>query len=325
MTNLRNTTRMIAPLVAAALCAGSAFAQTATQPAKAKVERVSVQAEQPDLLRDLGSAERIQRSGSLRMLSQRISATVCNRAAGIAVDDADKYLKRSIRDYRRILAGLKSGDPGLGLYGPEKDRIVLRTISEIDEIWAPLDYIFNTVEADALTFDHAVEVASIAPGMLESSKQLVGVVAAEYSDPSQMLQSDAILLQISERQRMLEQEIANATCMIGDGIQVEAAQDKLKEAVALYEVSLAALRNGMPEAGVAAPPTRAIDLWLGDISERWSAVRPVLDTIGSGGTASKEQRELVFVEMNKLTWMMNITVQQYTEANKLKYWTGGAS
>lgn len=313
----RNPNRLIAPLLVAVLCAGVAVAQTVQKAS------ISNEAAQPDLLRDLGSAERIQRSGSLRMLSQRISATVCNRAAGIAVEDADKYLTRAVRDYRRIIAGLKDGDPGLGLYGPESDRIVLREVAKLRTLWSPLDNIFKTVENNALTRAHALQVAAIAPDMLQTSKQLVGVVAAEYSDPSQMLQSDAVLLQIAERQRMMEQEIANATCLIGEDIDVLAAQAKLETAIPLYEASLAALRDGLPEAGVSPPPTEAIDLWLDDISDRWQSVRPTLDKISASGIATQQERELVFVEMNKLTWMMNIAVQQYTEANKLKYWTEG--
>ncbi|MEL6640767.1 MAG: hypothetical protein AAFP98_05565 [Pseudomonadota bacterium] len=117
---------------------------------------------------------------------------------------------------------------------------------------------------------------------------------------------------------MLEQEIANTTCLIGEGVAVDASRASLAEAIPLYEVSLAALRTGMPEAGVAPPPTVAIDLWLSDIAERWGAVRPTLDAIAAGGDVSDEERALIFAEMNKLTWMMNVTVGQYTEASKLK-------
>ena len=302
--------RPIAILCATALFAGSALAQSSTRGGSDDAAA---------LLQDFGSAERIQRSGSLRMLSQRISATACNRAAGVNVAEADKYLARSIRDYRRILAGLENGDDGLGLYGPESNRLVLRDIAKLNELWAPLDGTFDSVAPDALTQDHIVEIAETVPQMLDISKQLLGFVVAEYSDPTQMLQSDAVLLQIAERQRMMEQEIANATCLIANGMQTAASRETLQEAIPQYEVSLAALRNGLPEAGVAPPPTEAIDLWLGDIAERWSEVRPTLDLIAAGGDVSDEDRQMIFEEMNKLTWMMNVTVGQYTEASKLTY------
>lgn len=295
----------LAIVLTAAISATAVSAQTSTRSAET-------------LLADYGSAERIQRSGSLRMLSQRISATVCNRVAGVGVADAEKYLKRSIRDYRRILAGLENGDDGLGLYGPEDDRIVLREIGTLNTMWGPLDDTFNAVEIDKLAEDQLAEVALAAPAMLEKSKELLGFVVAEYSDPTQMLQSDAVLLQIAERQRMLEQQIANTTCLIGEGVAVDESRASLAEAIPLYEASLTALRTGMPDAGVAPPPTAAIDLWLTDIADRWGAVRPTLDAIASGGDVSLEDRTLVFEEMNKLTWMMNVTVGQYTEASKLK-------
>ena len=313
-TTLRPIAMAFAASVAAMAAASIAHAQTVT-PVSADATPAPVEA--AALLKDLGSAERIQRSGSLRMLSQRISATACNRVAGIAAEDADKYLARSVRDYRRILAGLVEGDDGLGLYGPEQNRIVLRDVAEMAEVWAPLDAIFADVETDALTPEHVAQIAETVPTLLAMSKQLLGFVVAEYSDPSQMLQSDAVLLQIAERQRMLEQEIANATCLIGDGLAVDASRAKLAEAIPLYEVSLAALRNGMPEAGVAAPPTHAIDLWLTDVADRWAEVRPTLDAIAAGDAVSEDDRRFVFEEMNKLTWMMNVTVGQYTEASKL--------
>lgn len=297
--------RVLAIALAGSVCVTAAHAQTSTRSAEA-------------LLEDYGSAERIQRSGSLRMLSQRISATACNKVAGIVEADAEKYLKRSIRDYRRILAGLEAGDDGLGLYGPEDDRIVLRELATLNAIWAPIDETFNTVDFAGLNEDHIVEIATAAPVMLDKSKELLGFVVAEYSDPTQMLQSDAVLLQIAERQRMLEQIVANSTCLIGEGVAVDASRARLAEAIPLYEASLGALRNGMPEAGVAPPPTDAIDLWLADISERWGDVRPTLDAIAAGGDVTLEDRTMVFQEMNKLTWMMNVTVGQYTEASKLK-------
>ncbi|MEL6586528.1 MAG: type IV pili methyl-accepting chemotaxis transducer N-terminal domain-containing protein [Pseudomonadota bacterium] len=271
------------------------------------------------LLKDLGAAERIAQSGKLRMLSQRIAATACNRVAGILVEDADKHLTRSVRDYRRILAGLEKGDDGLGLYGAETDRKILRDVAQLGEIWAPLDATFETTANAELSPADVVAITQTAPALLDISKRLVGIVAAEYSDPTQMVQSDAILLQIAERQRMLEQEIANATCMIAEGIEVETAQDKLAAAADLYEISLGALRNGMPEAGVSGPPTQAIDLWLGDIAARWTDLRPTLDAFGQGQSITPEDRAFVFSEMNKLTWMMNVTVGQYTEASKLKF------
>ncbi len=311
----RLTALSVALFTTVALSAGPSIARTPNAAGAASPNQIDAAA----LIKDFGSAERIQRSGSLRMLSQRISATICNRVAGVKTADAEKYLQRSIRDYRRILNGLENGDDGLGLYGPEKNRVVLRDLEKLKGLWEPIDGIFQAFETDTLTRDHVVEVASTAPLMLEASKELLGFVVAEYSDPTQMLQSDAVLLQIAERQRMLEQIVANATCLIGNGIAVEDAKARLKEAIPQYEISLSALQTGLPEAGVAAPPTKAIELWLVDISDRWGAVRPTLDAIVANGDVTAEDSSLVFEEMNKLTWMMNVTVGQYTEASKLNF------
>lgn len=310
MLNTLPLTRPIAILCATALFAGSALAQSSTRGGSYEASA---------LLQDDGSAERIQLSGSLRMLSQRISATACNRAAGGNVADAEEYLASSIRDYRRILAGLENGDDGLGLHGPESNRLILRDIAKLNALWAPLDGTFKAVAPEALTKDHVALIAQTVPELLDVSKQLLGFIVAEYSDPTQMLQSDAVLLQIAERQRLIEQEIANATCLIANGMQIEESREVLKEAIPQYDVSLGALRNGMPEAGVAPPPTQEIDLWLEDVAVRWGDVRPTLEQIAAGGDVSDEDRQKIFEVMNKLTWMMDVTVGQYTAASKLTY------
>lgn len=307
-------------VVATPLGANPALAQTSTAPAVAPSHQAATPAtsNRSTFLTDIGSAERIHHAGSLRMLSQRISASVCNRAAGIAVADADKHIETAVRDYRRVLAGLENGDEALGIYGPESDRLILREISKLNDIWSPLNETFETVSGEAWTRDHAVDVAQSVPAMLQTSKELLGQVTAEYSDPSQMLQADAVLLQIAERQRMLEQEIANATCMIADGIDVDAAREAIGEATGLHTTSLDALRNGLPSAGVAPPPTPAIELWLANIQGRWNEVLPTLDAIAAGGDVSDADREMIYLEMNKMTWMMNETVGQYREASKLQ-------
>jgi len=329
MLPLRHTYRITIPLLVAAAFASSLSAQTPIIDTQTSVKQATVlkavATPRPTSIGKTDRAVRLQLSGSLQMLSQRISAAACNSAAEIAVSEADLHLTRALRDYRRILSALSTGDPGLGLYGPETDPAVLRALADIQTHWAPVNKMFETAKRDALTFHDAVKIAAIAPKMHKASEQLVGVIAAQYPPPHRMLQSDAIILQISERQRVLEQKISNAACMITDNIDKPLAQQRLTDAVQMYEVSLSALRRGMPNAGVAAPPTVAIALWLNDITKRWKAVRPILKTIGDGGLVTNADRETVFVEMNKLTWMTNIIVQQYTEAHKLRFWTGGAS
>jgi hypothetical protein len=253
------------------------------------------------------------------MLSQRISSTTCQLSAGIMTEDAEKYLRRSVRDYRRILTGLVAGDDGLGIYGPESDATILRQLTDLNDLWSPLDAMYGDLSNAAATATDTNAVATAAADMLSNAKQLVGLVAGEYSEPSQMLQADAVLIQIAERQRMLEQIVANSTCLIAEGIDVDTNRDALASAITLYDESLSALRNGLEEVGIAPPPTKAIDLWLDDIHERWSNLRPTLESISTGADVTDDMRTLVFDETNKLTWMMNVTVGQYTEASKFDF------
>ncbi|PWJ12506.1 type IV pili methyl-accepting chemotaxis transducer N-terminal domain-containing protein [Jannaschia seohaensis] len=262
--------------------------------------------------------ERIDFAGKLRMLTQRIPASACNAAAGIGGRVAKGYLSASIGEIDRIMNALEFGDVFISIKTPETDRRVLRRIAQMNDLWEPVREEVLPI-ADLNAGDTTVEdirtTAEKSPEMLEVTQALVGELIGEYADPSRLLATDAVGLDILGRQRMMPQLISKSTCMIAEGISTDIAQEELKSSIDLFELSLQALAYGMPEAGVRPPATEEIRNGLLDVMARWNDVRPTIDALRATGTLSTEEREFVYEEMNDLTAMMNEVSRIYAQAS----------
>ena len=84
-----------------------------------------------------------------------------------------------------------------------------------------------------------------------------------------------------------------------------------------YAVSLNALVDGMPEAGILTPPNSEIETWMRAIAADWAAVTPLLDKVLDQQPISPEEQITVFRDMNKLTGDMNTVVGLYAESSDL--------
>jgi len=293
-----------APLVAHA-------AQTA--PAGTTDEAV----EAANIIEDVGAVERMNLSGKMRMLTQRISAASCYAHAGIAKEDSSAMLKAASAELDQIIAGLEKGDESLGIIGEETDRKILRGLEKLNSVWDPLRVDITDILTNGGTDEEVVHLAEELDASLEVAKKLVNVVVNEYADPTAVLQSDALTIDIAGRQRMLAQRISKDICILATGMPYEVAGKQLKAAVKTYESSLNALRTGLPAAGVEAPPSDEIATGLDELLEIWGGVMPTIQTVMDGGSIDEAQQASMFHTMNKLTGKMNVLVGKYTEASKL--------
>ena len=301
-------------VAAACICClpaiGSAESAFAKQ-TDAKVFRVA------GLVEDVGASERINYSGKLRMLTQRIAASACYAHADVSKDASSAMLGAATAEFDQIIAALELGDESLGIVGAEKDRAALKDIKEAHVHWDPLhtdiEHIIENGGSDQEVQHLALELEET----LEVAKHLVSVLVSEYADPTALLQSNAITIDIAGRQRMLAQRVSKNVCLLATGIRVEGSDKQLEGAVKTYDVSLKALRNGLKNAGVIAPPTDEIATGLDEIIGIWEGIQPVLKTVMAGDTVSSEQKVQVFETMNILTGKMNVLVGKYTEASKL--------
>ena len=262
--------------------------------------------------------ERIDQAGKLAMLTQRIPASACNAAAGIGGDVAKGFLAASIGEFDRIISALEFGDVYISIKKPETDRSVLRRIDEMNSVWGPVreDVLpIADLKSATTTIEEVATSAEMAPELLDITEALIGDLIGEYADPSLLLATDAVGLDIVGRQRMMPQIISKATCMIAEGLDTETARAELDASIGLFELSLGALLNGMPEAGLRAAPSDELKADFARVIDFWQGVKPTIETLKSDGTLPTEQREYVYGELNTLTAMLNEVARKYAMAS----------
>lgn len=268
-------------------------------------------------IEDVGGSERINYSGKLRMLSQRIPATACYTHAGIETDASAKMLKAATAEFDQILTGLEIGDDSLGMIGAEEDRKVLAGIKKLHELWDPLHgEITHIIENDG-TSEKVAHIAASSHDILKIAKRLVSVIVAEHSDPTALLQADALTIDIAGRQRMLAQRMSKAVCLMTSGFEVEVSKKTLERARGLFDASANALRFGMPEAGINGTRNPEILAKLDSVLALWADVQPILDSVKAGEDIGATQKAFVFNSMNSLTGQMNTIVGLYNDDSKL--------
>ncbi len=293
----------------AALMMGTATV-TAAQDTEAQITKAG-------FIEEVGASERINFSGKLRMLSQRIPAAACYAHAGIEKEASTELLEVATAEFDLILKGLEFGEESLGMIGAEKDRKVLMDIKELHTHWDPLHVDIEDIIANGGTDEEVIHIAAESREALRIAKHLVSVIVAEYADPTALLQADALTIDIAGRQRMLAQRISKEVCLLHSNIEPERAKASLIEARDLFHASVNALRHGMPAAGINGTDNPEILTKLDDVIVLWNDVQPVLDRVKASETLSDVQQGYLFHSMNKLTGKMNTIVGLYNDDSKL--------
>lgn len=272
---------------------------------------------QTALVEEEGASERVNFSGKLRMLTQRITASACNVHAGIDVDASSAMLNAASAEFDQIMGALTVGDVELGIFGEETDRRVLMGLEALATQWSAMHVTVDAVKANGGSDAEISLMFNQSNGALDAAKALVVEMSAEYSDPAALLQADALTIDIAGRQRMLAQRISKNVCMIASGLEGEAALGQLAGAVQLYDASVNALRFGMEEASIRPAWTDEIEVGLDAIIADWNEAMPVIEAVLAGEEITDDQRAFIFHQMNSLTGQMNTLVGVYAEESKL--------
>lgn len=259
-------------------------------------------------------SHRINMSGKLRMLSQRIPGMACNQASGIEPVKSLANLEAANAEFNRILAALRHGDENLKITSAEESRLTLSYIDAVDARWAPFEAVATDVLAGQVTEDSMLTLATASGPLLGDAADLVQRIVGVYYDPVTTRQSDAITIDFAGRQRMLAQRMSKNVCLINMGVSVEAATAELAEAYRLFDATLAALQVGMPSAGVSPPPNDAVVAGLEIVVDTWDGMAPHMRSAIDGETFDTDTRVEVFNGMNLLTARMNAVVGLYSDA-----------
>lgn len=268
------------------------------------------------IVEDVGATERINFSGKLRMLSQRIAANACLYNAGIEPKTSRKLLSASSVEFDKIANALEFGDADLRIRGVEERRKTLFAIAQLREQWAPIKTAVDDLVRNGPTESAMATIASSNMELLGRAKLLVSELSGQYSDPSAMDQADAMAIDISGRQRMLTQKMLKEACLIWTGNQSADAKGALNGTMQMFEVSLNALLDGLPAAGIQAAPTAEISDQLKVVFKDWAEVKPVLLATMSGETVDDAVKADGFHTLNTTLKDMNQAVGMYTQEAK---------
>jgi hypothetical protein len=266
------------------------------------------------LIEDVGGGQRINSTGRLRMLSQRITAAACYFSVGVAPEESKEVLLAAKSEFSTILTALTVGDESLGIIGPETRRKTLVQIEAVTAIWSEFDTALNGIVAGTDVDTNVAYISAHSDELLSAAVILTSEMVSEYSNPAEMTQAMAMTIDIAGRQRMLTQKIAKELCGVVNDNPAIGDTTKLQATIAMYETTLTALHDGMPEAGIAPPATPEIKSALEVAAADWAEIKVELARATGPGTLTPDEQGALFSRLSKNMAMMNEITKMYTAA-----------
>ena len=263
------------------------------------------------------ASEHMVYAAKLRMLSQRIPAVACFEHFGIEKEASAHLLRSATTQFDRILDGLEHGDSALGITKPETNRMILSKIQRTHQIWDPLHGLIEKIARGASLDSEIVQLAEEGAVLVDVTSDLSSHIMAEYSDPTVLLQQDALLLELAGRMPMMVQRLSKDMCMIVGRLNVEKHRAEMIKTRQLLENTADALRNGMPAMGLQATSNPKIQTALDELADGWAAISPVFDRLAEGGDVTKDTQTVMFHAMNALTDQLDMIELMYSQTSKL--------
>ncbi|SFS12519.1 type IV pili methyl-accepting chemotaxis transducer N-terminal domain-containing protein [Yoonia litorea] len=264
---------------------------------------------------ETNAQQRINFSGKLRMLSQRIPSAACHFSQGIDPEGSLALLNAATAEFDKIITALEfGGDTDLNIIAAESRRKTLERIHQLHEQWDPLKTAAQAVASGNGSDADIDFILNNNMPVLRAAQLLVEELVKQYSNPNATTRAMLFLIDISGRQRMLTQKVSKESCMLGGPFETETTMTDLEGTIGIFEASLEALRFGMPMVGVNPPPNDAIFEGLNGVHEDWQRVTPLLTEIRAGNTLDAEQSTIKFQGLNTTMANMNTVVGMYTAA-----------
>ena len=270
-------------------------------------------AKKSDLWKDIGASERIDLSGRVHMLSQRIAASTCMIEAGIEDTISKGILAGSADEMDRIKNALEFGNPLMKVIGAETDYRVLKVIKRVNSKWKPIRAEITNLQTVGYSGQDLSIFSEWNIPYFDDANLLVSEISAQYSNPADLLQRDAILVDLAGRQRMRTQKMLKQACEIWTG---KINGEVLAETVNLFDVTLDALLNGEASFGISAAPTADIEAHLTAVNQDWAWVQPMLQKVVRGNELNGDQTTDLYLGLNEMLIKSHGIVAKYTKHAK---------
>lgn len=292
-------------IMAGGLLASSAIVADAAQ-----------QTKRDKLWKDIGASERIDFSARLHMLSQRIAASSCYVESGVAADLGQGILMGSADEIDRIMKALEFGNARMKIIGAEKDARVLSSIQTVADKWGPIRSSVDTIYSVGFAGQDLAFIEDWNVPFFEDATILVSEIAAQYSNPADLLQADAILVDLAGRQRMRTQQMLKLACELMQG---KDQADALTQTIGLFERTMSALQQGEASVGLKPANSADIDAALAGLQKDWSLVQPILGAAAANISLDAKTHRALFLSLNEMLIKSDHIVGMYTKYVKHTY------
>lgn len=262
-----------------------------------------------------GGKARVNRSASLRTLTESVASASCRFDAGIDAENARADLSSAREDFDAILIGLEKGDNALGMPGEETRARTVAAIRATADLWQPIEDAANRMLDGSGSDADAALISSSYGNLFEQTVVLAADVSGQYSDPQELLQSDATVLNFAVRQRALAYRMTRAMCELATDTGDAGTADQLAETVDLFERTLTALRDGFPNAGINPPPNDAVKDSLTATYDLWQSQSGIFSSVLAGGKPSAEDVIAAAALADDLSVGMNNAITLYLIAS----------
>ncbi len=262
-----------------------------------------------------GGRARMNVAGKLPIYSETIAAAACMLQQGFDVAHERELLEKKQTEYLKLLDALQHGEPSLGIPTPESHRKTVVEIEELRTLYAPMDAAITGLLADAPNNAYAALIAQQNYPVTEQGEKLFNVILNEYTNPFEMLLADAIAMSFAERQEMFAERLKREACEIGSGNASAAILEDFDKTMQLFEVSLTALHDGYPAAGIRPPPNEIITKHLEDAMVEWQAAKPILQMVRDNGGATEDEMVQIRKVTEGLDHTMHAIVVEYLLAS----------
>ena len=282
-----------------------------TIPAVGILSATPASAQAGDQLLYNGGKARVNRSASLRSLTEAVASASCRVNGGIDTEATREELTASRDEFGTIIDGLVNGSAILGMPGAEERGRTLKALSETSAKWAPLNIAAERLSSGSGAGADAMIISDGYKDLFVQTENLAAAISGQYADPQQLLQSDATVLNFAVRQRALAYRMTRAMCELATGTASAETQDELATAVNLFQQTLIALRDGFPGAGINPPPNDAVRASLETTSQIWQEQRGIFDAALAGQTPSADDVMAAAELSQTLSVAMNNTITLY--------------
>jgi len=260
--------------------------------------------------------QRINLSGKLRMLSQRIPAAACHLDRSIDAAGSLALLTGATAEFDQILNALEFGDLGVNIQAAETRRKTLQRIHILGDLWEPFKQAATAVAEGRATEAEVRCLMTANTEVLANAQRLVEELTKQYANPMATTRASLMLVDISGRQRMLTQRMSKESCMIGTAYETPQTVEGLAQTRQIFTASLEALQFGLQSVGVLPPPNNEIATGLAGVKEDWQKVAPYVADILAGESIDDADRTHMFQGLNVTMANMNRVVGMYADAAK---------